>query len=98
MRPVYSPDGKQLALVNNDGGALRLGLFDLQTGQMRLITSGPLDESPSFAPNGTMIMYAGLGPNGGTELKTVSTDGRVTQSLRQVGSEVQEPAWSPYIR
>jgi len=96
MRPVFSPDGKKLALVNNDGSALRIGLFDLQSGEMRLITDGPLDESPSFAPNGAVVMYAGLG-NNGTELRTVSVDGRIRQSLRQVGSEVQEPAWSSYI-
>jgi TolB protein len=97
MRPVFSPDGKKIALVNNDGSALRIGMFDLSTGEMRLITDGPLDESPSFAPNGAVVMYAGLG-SGGTELRTVSLDGRIRQSLRQVGSEVQEPAWSPYIR
>jgi TolB protein len=97
MRPVFSPDGKKIALVNNDGSALRIGMFDLGTGEMRLITDGPLDESPSFAPNGAVVMYASLG-SGGTELRTVSLDGRIRQSLRQVGSEVQEPAWSPYIR
>ena len=96
LRPRYSPDGKSLAVVNNDGGRYSIGLVDLQTGATRLLTDGPLDESPSFAPNGGVIIYATNG-RGNAELGTVTVDGRVRQRLRQPG-EVREPAWSPYGR
>ena len=96
LRPRYSPDGKSLAVVNNDGGRYSIGLVELQTGSTRLLTDGPLDESPSFAPNGGVIIYATNG-RGNAELGTVTVDGRVRQRLRQPG-EVREPAWSPYGR
>ena len=97
LRAEYAPDGRSLVLVNNDGSGYRIGLFDLQTGNLRLISNGPLDESPSFAPNGAVVIYTATGRHG-SELETVTVDGRVRQTLRQVGSEVREPAWSPYIR
>lgn len=96
LRPRYSPDGKSLAVVNNEGGSYAIALVDLQTGSTRRLTDGPLDESPSFAPNGDLVIYA-TASRGGAELGTVTVDGRVRQRLRQPG-EVREPAWSPYGR
>ena len=90
----FSPDGKFLALVNLDEGRYRIGLLDLGSGNLRLLSDGGLDESPSFAPNGAVIIYATQVRGGGAELATVTTDGRVKQRLRQPG-EVREPAWSP---
>ena len=89
----FSPDGKSLALVNNSGG-YRIALLDLATRDMRVLSNGPLDESPSFAPNGQVIIYATQGRSG-AELATVSADGRIRQRLRQAG-DVREPAWSPF--
>lgn len=89
----FSPDGKSLALVNNNGG-YRIALLDLATRDMRVLSNGPLDESPSFAPNGQVIIYATQGRSG-AELATVSADGRIRQRLRQAG-DVREPAWSPF--
>lgn len=96
LRARYSPDGKTLALVNYDGGAYRIALFDLQSGNMHTITDGPLDESPSYAPNGGVIIYAKRNSSG-TELATVSVDGRINQTIKAAG-DIQEPAWSPYIQ
>jgi len=90
----FSPDGKFLALVNLDEGRYRIGLLDLGSGNLRLLSDGGLDESPSFAPNGAVIIYATQVRGGGAELATVTTDGRVKQRLRQPG-EVREPSWSP---
>ncbi|SFF32168.1 TolB protein [Fontimonas thermophila] len=97
LRPSYSPDGRSLVLVNLEGGRYRIGLLDLATGDMRLLSDGPLDESPSFAPGGAVVIYATQGARG-AELATVSVDGRVRQSLRQASGDVREPAWSPLIR
>lgn len=97
LRAEYAPDGKSLVLVNNDGSGYRIAVLDLQSGNLRPISSGPLDESPSFAPNGAVVIYTVSGKRG-SELATATIDGRVHQSLRQVGSEVREPSWSPYIR
>ncbi len=92
QRAVYSPDGKSLALVQG-GGGYRIALMDLKTRAMRILTSGPLDESPSFAPNGQLLIYTRSGRSG-AELATISIDGRIKTRLTQRG-EVREPAWSP---
>jgi len=79
-------------LVNLDEQGYRIGVQELDTRQMRILSRGPLDESPSFAPNGRVIMYA----RQGGQLATATTDGRVRQTLSQQGT-VREPAWSPYL-
>jgi TolB protein len=96
LRPRYSPDGKSMALVNVDQTGYRIGLLDLATRELRLLSAGPLDESPSFAPNGAIVIYSTKGKQG-NELATVSVDGRFRSSLSQPGN-VYEPAWSPVIR
>jgi TolB protein len=97
LRASYSPDGRSLVVVNNADGRYRIGLLDLASGEMRVLSNGPLDESPSFAPGGAVVIYATQGPKG-AELATVSVEGNVRQSLRQSGGDVREPAWSPLIR
>ncbi len=93
-RGVHSPDGRNIAMVHGNGGDYRIALMDLQTRAVRILTRGRLDESPGFAPNGSMILYASHG-GGSAQLEAVSIDGKVHQSLRIDGGQVKEPAWSP---
>ncbi len=93
-RAVFSPDGRKLALVHG-GRGYRIAVFDLASGRMEVLTTGPLDESPSFAPNGSMILYA-TQVDGRGQLAAVSVDGRVRQRLRTGDGDVREPAWSPF--
>ena len=93
-RGVFSPDGKSLAMVHGVGGSYRIAVMDLASKQLRVLTPGNLDESPGFAPNGSMILYASR-TGGAAQLSAVSIDGKVRQSLRIDGGEVHEPAWSP---
>lgn len=93
-RSSLSPDGRSLVLVTRVNGQFRIALMDLATHATRLLSRGGLDESPSFAPNGSMIIYA-TQSNGHGVLAVVSTDGKVGQRLSQDASEVREPAWSP---
>ncbi len=96
-RATYSPDGKLLAMVNREGGSFRIALLDLGTGSMRFLSQGRLDESPSFAPNGGMVIYA-TKVRGKGELAAVSVDGSVKQRLALQVGDVREPAWSPFSR
>lgn len=96
LRPRFSPDGKSLALVNVDESGYRIGLLDLATRELRILSAGPLDESPSFSPNGAIVIYSAKGQQG-NELATVTVDGRIRNRLAQPGN-VYEPAWSPLIR
>jgi len=93
-RASYSPDGKKLVMVNG-GSGFRIVVLDLETGGSRTLTGSSLDESPSFAPNGSMIIYATMGGRG-TELAAVSVDGTVKQRLALQQGQVREPAWGPF--
>lgn len=92
--PAYSPDGKTLALANNDGSGYRIGLLDLQSHAVKIISNGPLDEHPRFAPNGQVVIYTAQVAHG-EELQTASVDGRVHQTLSESGN-VRTPAWGPF--
>lgn len=89
-----SPDGKQLAVVNGGKQGYRIAVVNLKDDSFDILTSSRLDESPSFAPNGAMIIYATMGRRG-TELAAVSVDGRVRQKLGVPSGEIREPAWGP---
>jgi TolB protein len=93
-RPRMSPDGGTLALVTRDGSAYRIAAQD-SNGNLRTLTRGTLDESPSFAPNGMSVIYAGRQDGQGV-LATVSVDGQVTQRLKSNLGEVREPVWGPF--
>ena len=95
--PSVSFDGKKIATAQGAGNTYRIALFDRSIGNGRwsLLSPGSLDESPSFAPNGAMILYAAREGRRGV-LYTVSADGRVRAPLVLGGGDVREPAWSPY--
>ena len=94
-RATFAPDGKSIALVHGSKSTFRTAILDLDNKALRVLTKTALDESPSFAPNGSMILYATSGNSGGT-LAGVSTDGRVRQELVSQQGDVREPAWSPF--
>ncbi|RMD78491.1 MAG: Tol-Pal system beta propeller repeat protein TolB [Gammaproteobacteria bacterium] len=96
-RAAFSPDGRHLAFVHRAQGRYRIALMDLEEGTLQLLSDGPLDESPSFAPNGSMILYATQRAGRGI-LAAVSVDGRVRQRLSSPEGDAREPAWSPFRR
>lgn len=94
VRPRHSPDGKTIAFVQRDAGRYRIAVLELSTGQVTVLTDGNLDDSPSFAPNGKIILYeASAGGRG--QLAAVSSDGRVRQRLVSSSGDVRDPAWGP---
>ncbi|MGH8250015.1 MAG: Tol-Pal system beta propeller repeat protein TolB [Steroidobacteraceae bacterium] len=95
-RPRVSPDGRELATVTIDRGAYRIAVVGAEGGGRRVVSSGQLDESPSYAPNGADIIYTAR--EGGRDmLAIVSSDGRIQQRLRASAGEVREPVWSPFL-
>ncbi|MFA5529622.1 MAG: Tol-Pal system beta propeller repeat protein TolB [Thiohalomonadaceae bacterium] len=96
-RARYSPDGQRLVMVMGEGNRFRIAVLDLPTGNVRVLTESRLDESPSFSPNGAMIIYA-TEIRGRGVLEAVAADGRAHQRLGLSRGDVREPAWSPYFR
>lgn len=94
VSPDISPDGKTLAFIRLDSGHYRVMLQDLESGIATELTSTQDDESPSFAPNGRMILYATQEKGRGV-LAAASTDGKFRQKLALNNGEVREPAWGP---
>ncbi|HLA75606.1 MAG TPA: Tol-Pal system beta propeller repeat protein TolB [Gammaproteobacteria bacterium] len=96
-RGVFSPNGEKLAMVQGQGNSYRIAVLDLKTNTMSILTTRTLDESPSFSPNGSMIIYA-TNDNVHGELAAVSVDGRVHQRLVLQEGDVREAVWSPFGR
>ncbi|AYH45769.1 Tol-Pal system beta propeller repeat protein TolB [Azoarcus sp. DN11] len=97
VTPRPSADGKSLAFITRNNGRFQVAIMDLATKQTTILTDSARDESPSFAPNGRMILYAT--DNGGRGvLAAVSPDGRVKQRLSVQAADVREPSWGPQLR
>ena len=87
----YDYDGKRIALVHKGG---EIAVMDANSGELTSVTNAKFDESPSFSPNGDMVLYASeqaYKPS----LMVASSDGRVRTQLEFIRGEVREPAWSP---
>jgi len=95
--PSISWDGQKIAVAQGSGNTYRVAVMDRSLGSPRWSTLSPgsLDESPSFAPNASMILYAAREGRRGV-LYAVSADGRVRQRLVLADGDVREPAWGPY--
>jgi TolB protein len=96
-RATIAPDGRSLAVAHGRGNEYRIAVWDMENARLRVLTPGVLDESPSFAPNGSMILYATREGTRGV-LSAVSADGNVRQRLILSEGDVREPAWSPVIQ
>jgi len=97
ISPAPSPDGRHLAFVSRVNGAFRLHLMDLASGEVRPLTETAGDESPSFAPNSRMIIYA-TRDKGQEALMTTSLDGRIKTRLAGAQGDIREPEWGPFAR
>jgi TolB protein len=96
-RPMPDGSGVVYAYRSEAGGPFHIALQNFQRGTIRVLTETSFDESPSVAPNGSMIIYATKRLGKGI-LAVVSVDARVKYFLPSAAREVREPAWSPFVR
>jgi TolB protein len=95
-RASVTADGRNMVLVHQANNAFHIAIHDLQRERLQIVTSTALDESPSVAPNGSMVLYA-TKLDGRGILAAVSVDGSVKFRLPSREGDVREPAWSPYL-
>tara|TARA_Y100001936_G_scaffold252786_1_gene314113 strand:- start:13922 stop:15280 length:1359 start_codon:yes stop_codon:yes gene_type:complete len=97
VSPQYHHDGKSFTFIHRNNSKFNVAIQNLETRQVQLLTNSSFDESPSFAPNGKIILYA-------TEIKgrgilaAVSSDGRTRQELSTRKADIREPAWGPLLK
>jgi TolB protein len=97
ISPALSPDGRTLAYINRNGSAFRLTTLDLANGIVQTLSDTVDDESPSFAPNGRLIVFA-TRAQGRDVLMTTTLDGKIKTRLLSSGADMREPAWGPFGR
>jgi len=97
ISPAISPDGRWLAYISRVQGTFKLHVMEMGSGQATAVTDTTADESPSFAPNGRLIVYA-TRQNGREALMTTTLDGKIKARLAGQGGEIREPDWGPYQR
>jgi TolB protein len=97
VTPRVSPDSRSIAYVQREDGKFRIALLDIASGQSTVLSDGALDESPSFAPNGRVVLYESTSGGRGS-LAAVSSDGRVKQRLTSASGDVRDPAWGPFVK
>ncbi len=103
-RASLSPRGDQIVFVHQTQKGFNIAVQDVTQGSdgvltgraVQTLTNAQFDESPSFAPNGSMVVYA-TWDNNRRVLGAVSVDGKVRLSLPASGAELKEPTWSPFL-
>lgn len=94
--PVWSPRGDFIAFTKQTGGQFHIGVVRPDGSGERLLTTSYLDEGPTWAPNGRVLMFFRETPGGSPKLWTVDVTGRILRPAPYPGSG-SDPAWSPLL-
>jgi TolB protein len=97
ISPSLSPDGRTLAFIARGNNGFRVSTQDLASGTVQTLSDTSDDESPSFAPNGRLLIYA-TRSQGRDVLMTTTLDGKIRTRLVSSGQDVREPVWGPFGR
>ncbi len=94
--PVWSPSGDFIAFTKQTGGSFHIGIMRPDGTDERLLTTSYLDEGPTWAPNGRVLMFSRESPGAEPKLWTVDVTGRILRPAPYPGA-ASDPAWSPLI-
>ena len=82
-----------MSLGHNNGNGHKIAIYSINDKFLKVISRGRLDEAPSFAPNGKIVLFASKKLNKGI-LVAASNDGRIRKEIELTGENVREPIWS----
>ncbi|MET0295614.1 MAG: Tol-Pal system protein TolB, partial [Phenylobacterium sp.] len=94
--PVWSPIGDLIAFTKQEGGQFHIGVMAPDGSGERILTSSYLDEGPTWAPNGRVLMFSRETPGGAPRLYTVDLTGSISSAAPYPYS-ASDPAWSPLL-
>ena len=94
--PVWSPRGDLIAFTKQTGGTFHIGVMRPDGSGEHILTTSYLDEGPTWAPNGRVLMFWRQASGGQARLWTVDVTGRVEQPEPYDGS-ASDPTWSPLL-
>lgn len=100
--PVWSPRGDLIAFTKMANGQFYIGVMRPDGSGERTLTSSFLDESPTWAPNGRVLMFFRQAPQsaggggGGARLYTIDLTGS-NERVVVTPTDASDPAWSPLI-
>jgi len=95
-RASVTPNGEYMVMIHRNQGRYHIAAQNLKNNHILILTETSMDESPSLAPNGRMVIYGTVDRNKRV-LSAVSIDGRVKLRIPTQDGDVQEPAWSPLL-
>lgn len=97
--PNVSANGKFIIMINRDQGKQKIAKLDLLTGQEETLTNTFLDDTPSIAPNDTMMLYSTITTKSSmciSSLKLTSIDGRFSACITGTKTNIRFPKWSSF--
>lgn len=94
--PVWSPRGDLIAFTKQSKGRFHIGVMRTDGSEERLLTASFLDEGPTWAPNGRVIMFhrETQGAQGRSTLYSVDITGRNLRPVRTPDGG-SDPSWGP---
>ena len=95
--PVWSPKGDFIAFTKQTGNEFHIGVMKPDGSDERILTTRSLDEGPTWAPNGRVLMFSRESAGAGSRLWTVDISGRNLRAAPYAGA-ASDPAWSPLLK
>ena len=88
--------GALAPLVGQNAGRFHIGVMRTDGSEERLLTASFLDEGPTWAPNGRVIMFSRetQGSDGTSSIYSVDITGRSLRRLATSGG-ASDPSWGP---
>ncbi len=89
----YSPDGGRLILITDQSNGSQVGVFDLESQELNVVSPTNIDDSAGISPHGDMLIYVVEGQN--RQIQILSPNGNVSSSIPIAEGRVKQVTWGP---